>query len=92
MSPGSFRSALNRPATTIPTTFPFPTGLPSSLIGVFVGTVFYDGGSRKLPLPNFGEIFPFPVLQFLGRHSLVIYVIHQPVLIGILLLTGTISL
>lgn len=72
--------------------FPFPHWFAVFLIGVFVGTVFYEGGARKLPLPNFGEIFPFPVLQFLGRHSLVIYVIHQPVLIGILLLTGTISL
>ena len=72
--------------------FPFPHWFAVFLIGVFVGTVFYEGGARKLPLPNFGGIFPFPVLQFLGRHSLVIYVIHQPVLIGILLLTGTISL
>jgi len=72
--------------------FPFPHWFAVFLMGVFVGTVFYEGGVRKLPLPNFGGIFPFPVLQFLGRHSLVIYVIHQPILIGLLLLTGTISL
>ncbi|MCY3710642.1 MAG: heparan-alpha-glucosaminide N-acetyltransferase domain-containing protein, partial [Caldilineaceae bacterium] len=72
--------------------FPFPHWFAIFLIGVFVGTVFYEGGARKLPLPNLGGIFPFPVLQFLGRHSLVIYVIHQPMLIGLLLLTGTITL
>jgi uncharacterized membrane protein len=72
--------------------FPFPHWFAVFLIGVFVGTVFYAGGMRKLSLPNFGEIFPFTLLQFLGRHSLVIYVIHQPLLIGLLLLTGTITL
>jgi uncharacterized membrane protein len=72
--------------------FPFPHWFAVFLIGVFVGAVFYAGGMRKLSLPNFGEIFPFTLLQFLGRHSLVIYVIHQPLLIGLLLLTGTITL
>ena len=72
--------------------FPFPHWFAVFLIGVFVGAVFYESGTRKLPLPDFGGFFPFTVLQYLGRHSLVIYVIHQPILVGLLLLTGTITL
>ena len=71
--------------------FPFPHWFAVFLIGVFVCNVFYAGGERRLPLPNIGAVFPFPVLQFLGRHSLAIYVIHQPLLIGLLLLTGSIT-
>ncbi len=72
--------------------FPFPHWFAVFLFGVFVSTVFYAGGARRLPLPNIGTVFPLPALQFLGRHSLVIYVIHQPILIGLLLLTGNITL
>ncbi len=72
--------------------FPFPHWFAVFLVGVFLGTVLYQGGERRWPLPNFDTVFPFSFLQFLGRHSLVIYVIHQPILIGLLLLTGTIAL
>ena len=72
--------------------FPFLHWFAVFLIGVYLATVLYQGGVRKWPLPNFEAVFPFSVLQILGRHSLVIYVIHQPILIGLLLLTGSISL
>lgn len=72
--------------------FPFPHWFPVFLIGVFLGGFLYQGGVRKLALPNLEGVFPFSFLQLLGRHSLVIYVIHQPALIGLLLLTGSISL
>ena len=72
--------------------FPFLHWFAVFLIGVYLGTVLYHGGVRKWPLPNLEAVFPFSVLQILGRHSLVIYVIHQPILIGLLLLTGSISL
>lgn len=71
--------------------FPFVHWFAVFLIGLFLGAVLYQGGMRQWPLPNLERVFPFPLLQRLGRHSLVIYVVHQPVLIGLLLLTGTIT-
>lgn len=62
------------------------------LIGIFLGNTLYAGGERRFHLPDLGEFFPLSLLGFLGRHSLFIYVIHQPLLILLLLLTGVISL
>lgn len=38
---------------------------------------------RKAPLPRISTQ-SVPVLQYLGRHSLVVYLVHQPLLIGLL--------
>ena len=71
--------------------FPFLHWFAVFLIGVYLGNALYQNGARKWALPNFEAVFPFSFLQLLGRHSLVIYVIHQPILIGLLLLTGSIT-
>ena len=71
--------------------FPFLHWFAVFLIGVYLGAVLYQGGVRRWRLPDFEAVFPFSFLQFLGRHSLVIYVVHQPILIGLLLLTGSIA-
>jgi len=52
------------------------------LLGVFFGMTIYPQGKRP---GSFRTVSSRP-LQFLGRHSLAIYLIHQPVIIGILLL------
>ncbi len=54
------------------------------LIGLFFGRVFYPNYIRRFTL---ADISNFPIIKsfcFLGRHSLVIYFLHQPILIGIL--------
>jgi uncharacterized membrane protein len=53
------------------------------LIGMFLGGSLYPKGKRRFQLMNSGSRLLAP-LRFLGRNSLKIYFIHQPVLILIL--------
>ena len=57
------------------------------LLGVFVGNVLYGGEKRATvgPTPEVPGVRP---LAFLGRHSLPVYLAHQPVLIATLVLLG----
>jgi uncharacterized membrane protein len=59
-----------------------------ALLGVFVGLTLYPHGARSFPLPDLSRAGPVRALAFLGRHSLPIYLIHQPVLLGLLILAG----
>ena len=58
------------------------------LIGVFTGYTLYPQGRRAFPLPDWSNVAPIRGLMFLGRHSLLIYMVHQPILIGLFLLLG----
>jgi uncharacterized membrane protein len=53
------------------------------LVGMFGGTILYPQGNRRFNIPDFSH----PVasaLTFLGRHPLVMYIAHWPILIGIM--------
>lgn len=62
------------------------------LIGIFVGNTLYKNYNRQFNLPNISEYKPVKFFCFLGRKSLLIYLLHQPFLIIILYLLGFVSL
>jgi uncharacterized membrane protein len=53
------------------------------LFGMGIGEYLYPGGVRKFAIPNIPSFFVEP-LAFLGKHSLMIYLIHQPLIILLL--------
>jgi uncharacterized membrane protein len=53
------------------------------LVGMFAGTILYPQGNRRFHIPDFSH----PVASALtlpGRHPLVMYIAHWPILIGIM--------
>lgn len=62
------------------------------LLGLFLGGLLYPSGRRRFPLPDCPEFPPLRGVIFLGRHSLVIYLLHQPVLLALLAVLGVIDL
>ncbi|HOI72056.1 MAG TPA: heparan-alpha-glucosaminide N-acetyltransferase [Methanobacterium sp.] len=61
-------------------------------MGIFFASILYRGYKRSYKLPNLSNKLPVRILTFIGRHSLVIYFIHQPILIGVLYLSGVLNI
>jgi uncharacterized membrane protein len=72
--------------------FPIIPWLGVVLLGIFLGNLLYSENQRHFPLPDWGGRFPFVALEFMGRHSLLIYMIHQPLLLAILYLLGVVRM
>jgi len=55
------------------------------LIGLGLGNVLYPKHVGRISMPRFGRM-PVKGVCLLGRHSLLIYLVHQPLLLGVLFL------
>ena len=64
--------------------FPLLPWFGVSLIGVALGNWLYKDGKRRFAFPDLSRYKPVALFSWLGKHSLTIYLIHQPIIYGLL--------
>jgi uncharacterized membrane protein len=64
--------------------FPLLPWFGVTLIGIVAGDILYKDNKRRFYLPDLPKYKPFTTLSWVGKHSLVIYLLHQPVIAGML--------
>ena len=64
--------------------FPLLPWFGISLLGVALGNWLYKDGKRQFLIPDIFEYKPVSIVSWLGKHSLLIYLLHQPVIAGVL--------
>lgn len=72
--------------------FPILPWFGITLIGIYFGNTYYRNRKRMLLIKDRSNNPIVRLMTFLGRNSLKIYLLHQPLLIAFLLSTGTITL
>jgi uncharacterized membrane protein len=55
------------------------------LVGMALCGILYKDGRRQFPFPDLTKYIPAKVMSYVGKHSLTIYLAHQPIIAGTLL-------
>jgi uncharacterized membrane protein len=62
--------------------FPLLPWFGVTLLGLGVGSILYKDGKRQFRFPDISHLKPVKALSLLGKNSLIIYLLHQPVIAG----------
>jgi len=54
------------------------------LFGIGLGNILYKDNKRRFRFPDISKYKPVALFSWLGRHSLAVYLLHQPVIAGVL--------
>ena len=54
------------------------------LLGILIGDVLYEGTSRRFRMPDLSKYKPIRIFEWCGQHSLLLYLLHQPIIGGVL--------
>ncbi|WP_214044490.1 heparan-alpha-glucosaminide N-acetyltransferase [Methanomethylovorans sp.] len=72
--------------------FPLSPWFGVIMLGIFTGNVMYPDYHRKYYLPDFSDHRVISALELIGKRSLFIYIIHQPLMVVLLCVTGIVDL
>ena len=64
--------------------FPLLPWFTICLSGIIIGDFLYSGNKRKFRMPDLSKYRPVKIFQWCGQHSLIIYLLHQPIIAGAL--------
>ncbi|NIM47536.1 MAG: DUF1624 domain-containing protein, partial [Candidatus Aenigmarchaeota archaeon] len=68
--------------------FPILPWFGITLLGIYFGNLLYKNGKRRFKIKDVSNVSIVKFLTFLGRKSLIIYLVHQPLLVIFLLILG----
>jgi len=68
--------------------FPLLPWFGVCLLGILIGDWLYCGEERMFKIPDLSRYAPAKIISWLGQHSLGIYMIHQPLIAGAIILYG----